>query len=526
MKFCSNDLIVLRSKYLLYLVALLLAPLGILLYSDYDFISSDTAEILYHVKEINSGIIPYRDSFTHHYLGFLLPLVLIDRFIPLDGHSLWIVAVLYNFITAIGVALCVSEILPQRYANLALLLGVSLGWIPEWQGVIFNVQTMTLPFLIFYIWAQVDFLKNGNGSSLYLGCFLAGALITFDQRLVPAAMVILAALLMRGVWPAKRETVIALVSFLSLPAVLFTWLILNGALNDFVFQTLLFPLIYRNAGNKQAAAWPFKLLLFALKTAPFLILLAALGLAVLIKKERKTGLLLSINLAALVLYLLIGGAGAPNYLMILVPLLLVLCVAGIEGVYSFSRRAGVLVTGLLLLLGFSVYLAPLQYYRATGKWRYQADERTFKETAEFIEEQTAPGVKILVWGYQPQIYLYSNRFSSFKDMGLITVTGTSSAGVAVNREGIVPEMLKEFNKMLSEQPPAIIVIYKPHAKRCGGFPKGCLKNYLDYAKYPEFSYFRCKLENSYRMVKEVEHEEDSAYVYKRIKGEEHGECKF
>ncbi len=70
-----------RIRTLVAFIAIfLINAIGPLRWINFDYVIVDLAETIYHVKELGLGRVPYRDIFSHHALGYLLPFRLVELF--------------------------------------------------------------------------------------------------------------------------------------------------------------------------------------------------------------------------------------------------------------------------------------------------------------------------------------------------------------------------------------------------------------------------------------------------------------
>ncbi len=81
-----------------------------------DYLTTDLAQLIYHAKELAIGRIPYRDIFSHHFLGLLLPLRVIDIIWSISPGQQWALCLAYNFCNAILIFLIVRELASPREA--------------------------------------------------------------------------------------------------------------------------------------------------------------------------------------------------------------------------------------------------------------------------------------------------------------------------------------------------------------------------------------------------------------------------
>ena len=56
-----------------------LQVLAVLPYTKTNYLIMDPAEAVYQTKALAVGQVPYRDIVTHHFLGYLLPLLVVEQ---------------------------------------------------------------------------------------------------------------------------------------------------------------------------------------------------------------------------------------------------------------------------------------------------------------------------------------------------------------------------------------------------------------------------------------------------------------
>lgn len=507
---------------------LALNPLGSILFSGYQYLSADTAETVYHVRELAMGRIPYRDIFTHHFAGYLLPLHLLNKLVEIDGSIIFLLSLAYNFANTALIFLVLRSLFGTATGMRGAVLGVTVGWFWAWQGMVFNIQSFCLPFLHLFLLALVLTLKHRSFNWLLATSFFFGFLIPFDQRLIFFAALLLLPFIHTPGFRHLRTYLLTISAALLTPAVYLAYLGYNKALPELFKQTIIFPLFFRNAGQTD----PFftialKLIKYLAFSQPTITCLCLIALVSLLKFDSRAWLkqLVLAVLGAGLLYAISGGGAATNYLLILWPPAIFL----LSVLPHFMRHLGtslrVAAIAILALLALEYPLLTVRYRLQNGQWTYPVDERTFDEAAEFVRANSEDHSDILVWGYAPQIYLFSNRLTNFRDMGLISVSGMTTNGSHTDGKGVVPEMLQEFDKYMRESPPLIFVDYRPHARTCGVYPKACAKAHLDYRLIPLLESMESRIQRDYVLARTIRHENDSADVY-LLKNRERDESHF
>src|SRR4051812_7572450 len=125
-----------------WIVLLTVNVVGTLPWWHIHFTTVDLASILYDVSRIKAGYVPYRDTFNHHFVGYLLPYLLVSLVFPLNATVLKCIAQTCNFSVAVCLFRTLREVADLRAAWLGALLTVTVGWFWRWQGYALNVQSV------------------------------------------------------------------------------------------------------------------------------------------------------------------------------------------------------------------------------------------------------------------------------------------------------------------------------------------------------------------------------------------------
>jgi hypothetical protein len=109
----------------------------------------------------------------------------------------------------------------------------------------------------------------------------------------------------------------------------------------------------------------------------------------------------------------IGWRFAPHYYLQVLPALIVAASRGLVWAISRYRRLGAAVLGLLLLIPlirFGPRYVSLAYENIAGRephWIDVAMDLDSQEAAEKIRARREPGDTLFVWGYRPDVYVYT-----------------------------------------------------------------------------------------------------------------------
>ncbi len=235
--------------------------------------------------------------------------------------------------------------------------------------------------------------------------WLAGALAGVAFLVSPKGVLVLAACLL---WarPLPLAAGFALVT-----AAGALWLALAGALGAYWEEVWRWGSVY--AGSTFVED-PLKNGL--VRTANWMGFHAALVIAAVmgLKEERRRWLL----------WIAIAAAGVaaglrffPRYYLGVLPPLVLLAARGM----ARYRRRAVCVT--LLLLIPAVRFAPTYLETARGGWRDTAMDADSRATARILKQQARPGDTLFVWGYRPEIYVYSGLRAATRYLDSQPLTG-------------------------------------------------------------------------------------------------------
>lgn len=504
---------------LFWLFILLAGTLSILPLLRINYISVDLAETLYHVQELHNGRVPFRDIFSHHFLGYLVPFYLLQFFVPLNPPVVWALCILFNFLTAYILFLCVLELTNDKpTAYLAAFLMATIGWFWGWAGPTFNNQAYILPLLSAYFLFLLRACGDDTASAFFRAALLFGMLLVYDQRLLGFAVLLLVPLVAGTVSDDIYTKVKALASAFAAPCVCLLYLAYNGALYDLYLQTLVFPLQHRNLGVSLGVLGAAKYLIIRAWQEEWPALsLAGLGLLSLARGDLKRPIkaLFFLSVVCCALYVFSGGRRYTHYLYIFGPFTVLLISFLYYSVKSCSSSAARIAGFLILLAALSSPLRLYRYPLAHGRLFLSGDEETVLAAAAKVKSLTSEADSVLVWGYAPQIYLLSGRLSPFRDVGLLSIGGANFSSTDPAKQGIVAEMTGEFETVLRNTPPKVIISYFTSPSACGRPDKVCPQLNMDWKSLEHFAYFREFVAENYTMIEKIENALDGAEVYLR-----------
>ncbi len=497
------------------LVLLLITNLcGIILFVDVNYLSVDLAEMVYHAKEINIGRIPYSQIATHHFLGYVVPLAIIDRLFTLTPSTIWATIYCYNLANAALLFLITNAIAGPRCGYLAALLTASFGWFSGWVGVSFNLQSQLLPILNLLLLMVILGSKHKDGLRFRIsGNLIFGALLCFDQRILPFTALLFIPYIGRGLSYSRIAAELLATAFFPLVALGYLWY--HGVFHQFYSDTIIYPILYRNAGVTESnITGLFGIIVKGISLQLFQVGLAFTGLILLLSYEkwRNIKVTMVVYLLAALIYIALGGRGYTHYFMILAPPIILLC-ALIPHLTSIRFGRAEPYFSILTAIALLVGLSPLLNFIRTERFSLDGSiiNKVPTEVGEYIKSDAEPNTSILVWGYSPQIYLTAERFSEFSSIDLIAVVGSDFE--TAQQQSVNPEAVVEFKRYLETKAPHFFVYYQTKEAANNSAYKIYPQRNFD-LNNPSLGYMREWLDNNYTKVEFFSTELDQATVYK------------
>jgi hypothetical protein len=488
--------------------------LGVIPWGRIKFPVVDLGEVVFQVRRLQLGYVPYRDTFTHHFLGYTLPFAGISSIFGLSPLVFKTTSVLFNYATAAFVWWILQDVADRKTAWLGVLLAVTVGWFWSWQGPAFNVQSYLTPLIAAELFLIVRTCLRQHEGWLYAGAGVAGVLFTFDQRGAAFLLPLVIAWIALGARATWRTALAALASFGLIPGICLALLWRAGAWPDFVEQTVIFPIFYRNQGVPTSlsaylrtwfGSWP--------SAERIAVPLFGLSLCLSLFSERRAalvGIWVASSVAAAGAAAM-GGRAYPNYFLLFGPITLVL----VALLPWYTRRQSASLRGALeiglVCFALCCALRPVALLAVTGSMMVPPRERVVEGAAAYLRDHTSFDDPVLVWGFAPQIYVLANRFNTFRDTGLLSVAGGHFS--SMGGEGRLPHMVDEFDRYLATTPPRVIVVYTVLSDQCPGTTTR-LRN-LDFRRAPFLQPFRAFVERTYRFDTSVDGECDRAEMFVR-----------
>ncbi len=354
----------------------------------------------------------------------------------LFGHSVEAIRLVYSLL-AVLTTLALYGLARSVFKPGTALLGTFLYGLFSGGALIVgsfpNAENLMVFFIIlaFYLfWRACQ--QEKNFLFLLCGIFIGLAAMTKQSALLEGMGM---SVFLYSVYPFRKSGFLGLkrIGLLWLGAgivfsLVFAYLISKGTLKDFVNSTVLYGLFYaRAAGVTQSAVNFFRALSWTPRENFPLWVLAGLGVVLAFKKKDRVLFFLLIWLISAFLGVAITGRFYPQYFIQAMPPLALVAAYTLEKLFwqpQASRRKksfGAVVLALALIV---FVRAQWNYY-----FKYDPDESLINrrgklvrplmvkanaEMAAFIRERTKPDDYIYIWGFWPEIYFLSQRYSSSK----------------------------------------------------------------------------------------------------------------
>ncbi len=360
------------------------------------------------------------------------------------GWLLRLAGALYAFGVCLLVYRCASRVWSEREGLLSAgLLGFFLTFgIPAAVIPLASDLLMLAPHIaaVYLAWQGRPFLSG----------VLAGVAFLFSSK----AVFVLAAC---ALWQYRALPRLAL-GFLVPNAAALGWLWARGALGDYYEQVWSLGFLYaRNTfvespvltGLKRTANW------LGFHTA------LALGAAWYWLREQKPGRLRFALWAALSL----GGVAAgwrffPRYYFLLLPAMVLAASRGFA-LLGRRRAAAALALSLVVpLVRFGpryVLLARDAVSGQPSEWRDVAMDRDSRAAARLVTKRARPGDTLFVWGYRPDLYIYTRLPAASRFLESQPLSGVLADRHLFESESVAPEWAGRNREELVRSRPAFIV---------------------------------------------------------------------
>ncbi len=411
----------------------------------------DDGETLYHALSILEGKVPYLEDITHHNIGYVIPFVILGLLFNVSASLIPMIGFLVHTVTA----LILSRIARISFSfPLSLCVGaLSVSAAEPWVLGLFPLYFVAL-LLVAVWWYGLDYRIHLRSSSLFLASLLSGFAFLVDQRGVILILIPLFAIIRLK---RLRQFPLLIAGVASLPLFTLVVFYLLGALIPWYEQTLVYPFIYRSAeGGVFGAAYTLiTSIVFA--QAPLLTIVGSVGFFLSFRdffsKEFSLDLSLSVLISAALIASL-GGRSLPYYAIPFYPLLAFYSAFLALTLNRFSRKGPFLIT-----LPVIFTLAEATNLRTDDAVRNYRGDGSREIVSRIMSEDPLRTKSLLVWGYHPDIYIFTQRTSplGFSDRILIHPDqGVTSPDGRLR--SIYPKYQKRFIDSFLKDPPWFIAL--------------------------------------------------------------------
>jgi hypothetical protein len=125
-----------------------------------------------------------------------------------------------------------------------------------------------------------------------------------------------------------------------------------------------------------------------------------------------------------------------------------------HGLVRYPRRARWVA---LLLLIPAIRFAPAYLQAARGGWRDTAMDADSRAIASILKQQARPGDSLFVWGYRPEIYVYSGLRAATRFLDSQPLTGVPADRHLIQSVAVESEQSSAHRKELSAAHPVWVV---------------------------------------------------------------------
>jgi hypothetical protein len=474
---CSSSFLIWGNQGGLFLLAV---PLFLSLYalfraptSDLGLAYYDDGETLYHAFAIEQGLVPYRDNYNHHFLGYVIPFLVTGWF-----SSDWLLSfALVRSATIVTSALLLFVLVRRWTTTISALLAGSLLISAREPWVLAFFQQYQLNFFIILGWILLDrFLASTRNSLLFL-CLAGisyGCAFVFDQRallLVSIPLFLVTYQKLTSIsYPVHllRELLVLCTSF-CLPVVgclLYLWS--NGALLPWFQQTIYYPLFFRSAPlpiSEKLKVW-YALYAHLPVQSPFLFLTGLVGIVVLFftttlpPRLQAAKLLVACSLPALFLMPLMGGRDFDYYTITWLPALALTATLALQlfrnGAVTRKMHTILLSAALLVPIFESISNLPPRPHHYSGDG--------IEEVVSYLKATRTPSHSVYLWGYRLELYVRIGQVSALPFASRIFIHPDQQ--FPENREERVYPLYRDrFISLLTSSPPQYIIWFAQEKNR-------------------------------------------------------------
>jgi hypothetical protein len=153
-----------------------------------------------------------------------------------------------------------------------------------------------------------------------------------------------------------------------------------------------------------------------------------------------------------------------RYFLQLLPAAVIAAAAGLRQAQSRNREALVLILLLVPLVRFGPEYVRLMLF-GPGPWRDVAMDQDSRAAARKAVALTSPQDTIQVWGFRPELYVYTNRHAASRFLDSQPLTGVPADRHLTQSKPLAAELAKANRAELAQSRPALILdglgLYNP-----------------------------------------------------------------
>lgn len=383
--------------------------------------ATDSGVFLTIGKQMQSGLLPYRDTFDHK--G---PLQFIINYLGASinaSSGIIIFECLAVFATFIALYKIARLKCPRRSLAVAVtFIAMSLFafFYHTEKGNL--VEEYAMPLISIALFVFLDYLLNRHTSTLKViltgACFAGASLLRINMVVVWAVfcLAIFVNLIIQKSFKDLRGFILKfLLGAALIIAPVLIWLLSNGIFNDFIDAYFLFNFTYSDSANGIASILSVVIYFSSQVT----IIMALLFSLVMLRGQTKhIAIAYIICLTASILAASMSGRLYPHYGIILVPLIVFPLASLIDNILNIDKKS-YLASGLIVLVVLQTYapwttLINTAITTFTNRNSGMSVSESLSKACEIIGNNTSPKDQISVYGNRDAIYFRCGRLPATK----------------------------------------------------------------------------------------------------------------
>lgn len=431
----------------------LTATLGLAYYDD--------SETLYHAFSILQGKVPYLEDHSHHFLGYVLPFVIGAKLVGFSEALIRQVAFINQVATAFGVFLILRHYESRAAAVLggALLLSAHEPWVLGFHQQ-FEINLCT----VYIILTALQAIETGKRAWLGGSFFLSGLAFTFDQRAAFLAFIPLVVFALLLPAPEYFRKIYLVLMGAVCPAIALGYLTINGALQSWFEQTLIYPSFYR-AGSKnllEVLLQGIEVHKYLVTQTPIFLALALIGGFIWVREWKtdrsQAAALILASILPLLAMPLFGARDFDYYTITWFPLMAIFAAHAPRIFKRLNSRVAWLVP---VIVWTPVGLSVLQVVmHANWEYRDKYDGDAITDTVAYLKRELSPTDSVYVWGYRLDTYIYLRRLSPLPFVNTIMVDPDDKVtGEESRQQHVYPKYEQEFMADFMSVLPKFVVVF-------------------------------------------------------------------